>query len=171
MTSQYPLWIRNVLNGLVNPVTNHVRFATLHETDTYLRQLGFVLGWTTPYGPHGGTMLFYWSAFGSTGEGIVVRIKTHGESVGKPRAFKPHMSVAWMEHGIDYQRAEKAKYSSAGVPLDKAPPRAAPPADVQSWADRTHFMFPGFDNSSESKPRGLQGAENLLEEAATHAVQ
>ena len=170
MFDEYGLWIRSALNGLVDPTTHKVRFSTLHETDTYLRQLGFVLGWTTPYGPPGGTMLFYWSAFGSTGEGLVIRIKTHGESAGKPRAYRPHMSAAWMEHGIDYQTAEKSKFTSSGVAAPKSPP-AGPAANVQAWADRVHYMFPGFEKSSQANPQGLVGAESLHEEAGSHSVQ
>lgn len=165
MTVQYDQWVRSLLNGLVAPGSNVVRFSTLFATDAHLRSQGFRLNWREPYGPNNGWMLFYWSAFGTTGQGIVVRIKTHGESAGKPRAFRPHMSVAWMEHGIDYVNGEKHKYSTTGVPESKSPPTGATAAQIQAWADRTHLMFPGFDDSSASNPRGLTGAENLLDEA------
>lgn len=155
------------IQQLVNPSTARVRFRSLIETHDYLLRSGFNLSWKRKHGPEGGWMLYYHGGgFRGGGEGIIVRIKTHGDSKGW-RAFKPHLSVTWQQ-GIstldqerrDYKKHETAKFNAQGEPESKSAPKGDA-AQQDAWADRTHPLFPGFDASCVTHPMGLYGAETL----------
>lgn len=174
MTNLYDGRVATFMEQLVNGETNLVWFRTLIETHTFLVRQGFQLSWKNEYGPKGGRLLFYHGGgFRGSGKGMIVRIKTHGESKGKPRAFRPHLSVTWQEgvsnlgqETLDYTDHEKGKFASSGALDSKAPPLGSV-ADKESWANRTHPLFPGFESSSEINPMGLYGAETLPESGAT----
>lgn len=161
------------MEQLVDRETNLVSFRTLIETHSFLVRKGFQLSWKEEeYGPKGGWQLFYHGAgFRASGKGMIVRIKTHGESKGKRRAFKPHLSVTWQEgmsnlgqERRDYRYHEKGKFASSGAFESR---RAGSEAEDDAWANRTHPLFPGFESSSELNPMGLYGAESLPESGAT----
>jgi len=153
-----------------------VKFRSLQETDEELKRIGFRLEGKKPYGPGGGWMLSYRGSY--LREGLVVRLKTHGESSGRPRAYRPHLSVyQWKltEPGTDTVRdgelnpdwdvfdwqSEQAKISTTGVSVPKSPSSRWSADTVQGWADHTHLMFPGFEDSSAENPRGLRGGDSL----------
>lgn len=177
--SNYPE-LASFMTLLINPETNEVRTGSLVNLHTLLTKNGFRLSWKEPYGPIGGTQLYYFSTiFRGGGRGLIVRVKTHGERAGRPRAFRPHLSVVYQEgvadyHGgdakaqgiDDYQNHEKGKFSTAGRLEGKSPPGGTE-ADKQNWADRTHFMIPGFEDSTPGNPRGLGGADDLKLDAAS----
>lgn len=168
--SSHPL-IESFMSRLVDPRTNRVIFCTLAETDGFLRRAGFDLVERTQYGPvPAGRLLRYTSrTFTAAGKGMQVRIKTHGEKRGKHRAFRPHLSVTWAEGmaegEADYLAHEHGKYNPSGQLEQKSAP-AGDARVSQSWADRTHPLFPGFEDSCESNPRGLHGADELAEVGA-----
>jgi hypothetical protein len=130
--------ILQFLAMLVTPGTNEVRFSTLQSLDSHLRSQGFFLDWKEPWGQ--GTMLFYLSrTLRSGGAGLLVRIKTHGDPPGRPRSAVPHLSVSWVDGGIDYQD-ELRKYGASGMPEPASPPSGTP-AQKDAWGDRTHPVF------------------------------
>lgn len=159
------------MKQLVNNNSGQVRFRTLIETHEFLVRNGFVLGWKKEWGPKGGWMLLYHGGgFRATSRGLVVRIKTHGDKAGQPRAFRPHLSVVWQE-GVsvedeegrdrDFQDHERAKFDLNGGKQSKLPTGTKEEAD--KWGDLTHPMFPGFEASSERNPLGLYGADTIQE--------
>lgn len=175
MRNFYDGRVATFIKQLVDEQTNLVRFRTLIETHSFLVRQGFHLSWKEEdYGPKGGWQLFYHGGrFRGSGKGMIVRIKTHGEKKGKPRAFKPHLSVTWQEglsnlgeEARDYIDHEKGKFDSSGSLVSKAPP-PGPTEEKDAWADRTHPLFPGFESSTELNPMGLYGAETLSESIAT----
>ena len=120
----------------------------LHD---FLVGRGFRLARSRPYGPAGGKMLIYESAFFRTnGFGLMVRIKTRG-SAGGPRP-QPNLTVSWLDGGWlspSWERGgpeeksdERAMYAKAGHAEPSGPGAFALEHEKDLWGERTHFDFP-----------------------------
>lgn len=80
---------------------------------------------------------------------VIVKVKTHGQSGNSNyRAGSPHLSVCLVRGDlignkvdIEYD-AELGKFSPQGLLCPRTPARNASKADVETWADDTHFTFP-----------------------------
>lgn len=114
----------------------------------FLLSEGFMLVWVEHYGPEGGVMLQYWSrVFIATGKGLIVRVKTKGEKLGRHRANQAHLSVCFQD-GVsvesldsdeasvntgkeDYRNHEKHKLDRNGGLVDKG----------ATCSEFTHFDF------------------------------
>jgi hypothetical protein len=141
---------RLLMPRLVGP-EGMLRAKSLEELEETLSALGVRYFSERPYGPPTGKMIFY-----SSGR-LFVRVKTCGESEGKPRAGVPHLSVFLVNRGnltgqdlIDFGN-EFVKFSSTGLARQKSGKQSNPETnpklrlvgiDMKTWAGETHFNFP-----------------------------
>jgi hypothetical protein len=155
---------------LVDSTSAMVRFDSLAKLHEQLLGLAFAYQRKEEYGPKGGFQLFYWLNMPESA--LLVRIKTMGETAGKPRAGVPHLSVAVTDGGGDLWMNERAKLTNTGKLEAKS--MVYPKSDErpggfdaskndfqdnqhyfvvvmggkydgpgqQQWADRVHFPFP-----------------------------
>jgi hypothetical protein len=155
---------------LVDPQTGIVRFSSFRQLHQQLTSLAFRYLRKEPYGAPGGFQLFY--ALDLPESALLARIKTMGESAGRPRAGVPHMSVAVTDGAGELWANERAKLTRSGKletklmtwPKSDENPRGFDPSvkdfqgndhrfvtilggkydgpGQQEWADRVHFSFP-----------------------------
>lgn len=155
---------------LVDPTTGIVRFDSFRRLHDQLISLSFRYLRKERYGPQNGLQIFY--ALDLPESALLARIKTMGESEGKPRAGVPHMSVAvtdgagelWMNERAKLTRTGKLETKSMALPKSDTNPRGFDPSTKdfqgndhrfitilggqyegpgqQAWADRVHFSFP-----------------------------
>jgi len=137
---------RLLMPKLIGP-DGKVRAKTLKELEDILSASGVRHFSENPYGPQPGKMIFY------SGGRLFVRVKTCGESEGKPRAGVPHLSVFLvnqtnlMAQDLVKWGNEFVKFSSTGLARQKGGKQGDPKLrlvgiDMESWAGETHFNFP-----------------------------
>lgn len=168
---QMKLLGRTILPQLVDQKSRIVRFGSVAEVESFLRQFQVLRASeiTYPQDSPVGKMIFF------TRERFLVRVKTHGEAKG-PRGGKAHMSVSLMNGtGLAWQD-EQAKFDYRGhlvakvkTPINMFLGRykdeadgsrsyvdfqgkphqfveiiGEDPEDIigKKWADDTHFFFP-----------------------------
>lgn len=135
--------IDEFLKVLVDPGRNQVLYWTLRGIDSALYALGFTMEFRKPWGPRSGWMLIYVSqVLRDTGHGLLVRIKTHGDSPWPPNTLPhAHLVVSWVHGDFLKYSDELRKYSATGLPESSAPPSGAG-SDPDGWGWRTHIPFP-----------------------------
>jgi hypothetical protein len=141
---------RLLMPKLIGP-DGMARAKTLKDLEDIVSSSGVRYFSEKPHGPSNGKMIFYRSGR------LFVRVKTCGESPGRPRAGVPHLSVFLVNRAnlpaedlVEFGN-EFVKFSPTGLARQKAgkqrDPEKSPKLrlvgiDMESWAGETHFNFP-----------------------------